>query len=54
MGHFSRVSRSAKVDADGHCLVHSLSVALVGSEVYYHALRVALAEELKQHRVGCA
>uniref|UniRef100_A0A4W3GDQ5 Deubiquitinating protein VCPIP1 n=2 Tax=Callorhinchus milii TaxID=7868 RepID=A0A4W3GDQ5_CALMI len=33
------------VDGDGHCLVHAVSRALVGRELFWHALR----ENLKQH-----
>ncbi|XP_038246210.1 deubiquitinating protein VCPIP1 isoform X1 [Dermochelys coriacea] len=33
------------VDGDGHCLVHAVSRALVGRELFWHALR----ENLKKH-----
>ncbi|XP_061456443.1 deubiquitinating protein VCPIP1 isoform X2 [Rhineura floridana] len=33
------------VDGDGHCLVHAISRALVGRELFWHALR----ENLKKH-----
>ncbi|XP_029447266.1 deubiquitinating protein VCIP135 isoform X2 [Rhinatrema bivittatum] len=33
------------VDGDGHCLVHAVSRALVGRELFWHALR----ENLKRH-----
>ncbi|XP_048832791.1 deubiquitinating protein VCPIP1 [Brienomyrus brachyistius] len=36
------------VDGDGHCLVHAVSRALVGRELFWHALR----ENLKQHFKG--
>ena len=32
-------------DGDGHCLVHAVSRALIGREIFWHALR----ENLKQH-----
>ena len=32
-------------DGDGHCLVHAVSRALIGRELFWHALR----ENLKQH-----
>lgn len=30
------------VDGDGHCLVHAVSRALVGRELFWHPLRVGL------------
>ena len=35
------------VDGDGHCLVHAISRALVGSELFWHPLRVNLRFHLK-------
>ena len=35
-------------DGDGHCLVHALSKALIGRELFWHALRV----NLKSHIVS--
>jgi hypothetical protein len=45
-----RADRAAKVDADGHCLLHSVSVCLMGTEIYYNALRQAVGHELKEYR----
>ncbi|XP_060561991.1 deubiquitinating protein VCPIP1-like isoform X2 [Ruditapes philippinarum] len=36
-------------DGDGHCLVHAISRALVGRELFWHALRV----NLKHHMTVC-
>lgn len=33
-------------DGDGHCLVHAISRALVGRELFWHALRVNLGQHL--------
>lgn len=35
------------VDGDGHCLVHAISRALVGREIFWHALRANLKNHLK-------
>ena len=35
------------VDGDGHCLVHAISRALVGREIFWHALRVNLKNHLE-------
>lgn len=35
------------VDGDGHCLVHALSRALVGREIFWHALRANLKNHLE-------
>lgn len=35
------------VDGDGHCLVHAISRALVGREIFWHALRTNLKNHLK-------
>ena len=35
------------VDGDGHCLVHAISRALVGREIFWHALRANLKSHLK-------
>lgn len=34
-------------DGDGHCLVHAVSRALVGRELFWHALRLNLADHFK-------
>ena len=36
-------------DGDGHCLVHAVSRALIGRELFWHALR----ENLKTHFLSC-
>ncbi|KAG8570715.1 hypothetical protein GDO81_011384 [Engystomops pustulosus] len=36
------------VDGDGHCLVHAVSRALVGRELFWHALRENLKKHLKE------
>ncbi|GBG29530.1 Tumor necrosis factor alpha-induced protein 3 [Hondaea fermentalgiana] len=38
-----------KVDSDGSCLPHAISRCLVGKEVLYDALRLALTHELREH-----
>ncbi|XP_078718807.1 deubiquitinating protein VCPIP1-like isoform X1 [Lampetra fluviatilis] len=38
------------VDGDGHCLVHAISRALVGRELFWHALRTALRTHLEEER----
>ncbi|XP_032810520.2 deubiquitinating protein VCPIP1-like [Petromyzon marinus] len=38
------------VDGDGHCLVHAISRALVGRELFWHALRTALRAHLAEER----
>ena len=35
-------------DGDGHCLVHAVSRALIGRELFWHALRENLQEHFKQ------
>lgn len=35
------------VDGDGHCLVHAISRALVGREIFWHALRANLKRHLQ-------
>lgn len=42
--------RPLRVEADGSCLVHALSTALTGSQVYFDALRWAAHRELRDHR----
>ena len=37
------------VDGDGHCLVHAISRALVGREIFWHPLMVNLQEHLKKN-----
>ncbi|KAK7825073.1 hypothetical protein U0070_014830 [Myodes glareolus] len=37
------------VDGDGHCLVHAVSRALVGRELFWHALRENLKQHFQQH-----
>uniref|UniRef100_A0A3Q3QH80 OTU domain-containing protein n=1 Tax=Monopterus albus TaxID=43700 RepID=A0A3Q3QH80_MONAL len=37
------------VDGDGHCLVHAVSRALVGRELFWHALRENLKLNFKQY-----
>ncbi|KAM4687953.1 deubiquitinating protein VCPIP1 [Discoglossus pictus] len=37
------------VDGDGHCLVHAVSRALVGRELFWHALRENLKKHLKEN-----
>jgi OTU-like cysteine protease/PUB domain len=37
-------------DTDGSCLTHAISRALVGSEIFYDALRASLEQELVQNR----
>ncbi|XP_061696440.1 deubiquitinating protein VCPIP1 isoform X2 [Syngnathoides biaculeatus] len=37
------------VDGDGHCLVHAVSRALVGRELFWHALRENLKRDFKQN-----
>ncbi|XP_061549916.1 deubiquitinating protein VCPIP1 [Phycodurus eques] len=37
------------VDGDGHCLVHAVSRALVGRELFWHALRENLKQNFKQN-----
>ena len=34
-------------DGDGHCLVHAVSRALIGRELFWHALRENLAAHFK-------
>lgn len=36
-------------DGDGHCLVHAISRALVGRELFWHALRVNLSIHMRQN-----
>ena len=36
-------------DGDGHCLVHAISRALVGRELFWHALRVNLGQDLREN-----
>ena len=36
------------VDGDGHCLVHAISRALTGRELFWHPLRKNLFEHLKK------
>ncbi|XP_075228890.1 deubiquitinating protein VCPIP1-like isoform X2 [Lycorma delicatula] len=36
-------------DGDGHCLVHAVSRALVGRELFWHPLRSALKQHLIKH-----
>ena len=36
------------VDGDGHCLVHALSRALTGRELFWHSLRKNLYDHLRQ------
>ncbi|WAR01802.1 VCIP1-like protein, partial [Mya arenaria] len=36
-------------DGDGHCLVHAISRALVGRELFWHALRVNLKAHMIEH-----
>lgn len=38
------------VDGDGHCLLHSISRALVGKEYLWHALRAALYRYMRANR----
>jgi hypothetical protein len=38
------------VDADGHCLSHSLSRGLIGKEYLWHALRKGLQQYMTEHR----
>lgn len=37
------------VDGDGHCLVHAVSRALVGRELFWHPLRCNLKRHLQEH-----
>nr|XP_019961768.1 PREDICTED: deubiquitinating protein VCIP135 [Paralichthys olivaceus] len=37
------------VDGDGHCLVHAVSRALVGRELFWHALRENLKQNFKKN-----
>lgn len=37
------------VDGDGHCLVHAVSRALVGRELFWHPLRCHLKRHLEEH-----
>ncbi|XP_049604093.1 deubiquitinating protein VCPIP1 [Syngnathus scovelli] len=37
------------VDGDGHCLVHAVSRALVGRELFWHALRENLKQNFEQN-----
>uniref|UniRef100_A0A1B6F1W1 OTU domain-containing protein n=1 Tax=Cuerna arida TaxID=1464854 RepID=A0A1B6F1W1_9HEMI len=37
------------VDGDGHCLVHAVSRALVGRELFWHPLRVHLQQHFKDN-----
>ncbi|KAK3923367.1 Deubiquitinating protein VCIP135 [Frankliniella fusca] len=37
------------VDGDGHCLVHAVSRALVGRELFWHALRTGLKQHLTEN-----
>eukprot|EP00624_Nannochloropsis_granulata_P003432 evm.model.NODE_27316_length_40306_cov_21.155485.8 len=41
--------RPVWVDGDGSCLVHAVSTALTGSQLYYDALRWAAHKELRDH-----
>ena len=36
-------------DGDGHCLVHAISRALVGRELFWHALRVNLGQHFRDN-----
>ena len=36
-------------DADGHCLVHAISRAMVGRELFWHPLRLNLGNHLRDH-----
>ena len=36
-------------DGDGHCLVHAISRALVGRELFWHALRVNLGQHIREN-----
>jgi len=35
-------------DGDGHCLVHALSRALIGRELFWHSLRKNLQDHLQE------
>ena len=37
------------VDGDGHCLVHAISRALTGREIFWHALMTNLQKHLKDN-----
>ncbi|EDO31070.1 predicted protein, partial [Nematostella vectensis] len=37
------------VDGDGHCLVHAVSRALIGREIFWHALRTNLSSNFQQN-----
>jgi len=37
-------------DADGHCLVHAVSRALVGRELFWHPLRTHLKRHIHEHK----
>lgn len=37
------------VDGDGHCLVHAVSRAIVGRELFWHALRTGLKQHLTEN-----
>lgn len=36
-------------DGDGHCLVHAVSRALIGWELFWHPLRVNLKQHLQDN-----
>ncbi|KAK3709537.1 hypothetical protein QZH41_018987 [Actinostola sp. cb2023] len=40
---------SLHVDGDGHCLVHAISRALIGREIFWHALMTNLQKHLKDN-----
>lgn len=46
---YSDVLVPLHADGDGHCLVHAVSRALVGRELFWHPLRSALKQHLIKH-----
>jgi len=47
-----RVLVPIHADGDGHCLVHAISRALVGRELFWHALRTNLKHHMVQNLDG--
>lgn len=46
MGNFHAIN----VDGDGNCLAHAISRVSIGTEIYWHAVRSGLHQELIDHR----
>lgn len=38
-----------QTDGDGHCLVHAVSRALIGTQLFWHPLRIGLLHHFNDH-----